>query len=124
MAEVETQVLSRLLKMLERNVRAGEDVDPFWHPTPTYVAPGASPSKKSPKKPTKTKKAERRSKSKTPGEDEEDGAAERSGGSAVVELTESDFDKLLRSLEIARDSVIAADCCIALLGSDRLTKQV
>lgn len=40
------------------------------------------------------------------------------------ELDEMDYEKLTRDLEIARDSILAADCCIALLGSDRLTKQV
>jgi cohesin loading factor subunit SCC2 len=40
------------------------------------------------------------------------------------DLTEMDYDKLTRVLELARDSILAADCCIALLGSDRLTKQV
>jgi cohesin loading factor subunit SCC2 len=40
------------------------------------------------------------------------------------ELTNSDFDKLTQVLDTARDSILAADCCIALLGSDRLPKQV
>ena len=36
----------------------------------------------------------------------------------------SDLVKLSTTLTIARDSVLAADCCIALLASDRLPKQV
>lgn len=41
-----------------------------------------------------------------------------------IHITISDQDKLTTTLTIARNSVLAADCCIALLASDRLTKQV
>ncbi|GLB45503.1 putative sister chromatid cohesion protein [Lyophyllum shimeji] len=126
MAEVDTQVLSRLLKMLERNVRAGEDVDPF-----RYIAAArtvsTSPSKKSPKK---AARGRRRSKSRTPGgsngEDDEDGDEQERTAPAetLSEVTEADFEKLARVLDVARDSILAADCCIALLASDRLTKQL
>jgi len=121
MAEVKTSVLARLLKTLQRSVRAGEDIDPFLfsHPgRPTGVH--ASPSKKSPKKQARGKKHEPHSKSSDHEEDEDvhtelDGAAD---------LTEAEFDKLSKALEVARESIVAADCCIALLGSDRLQKQV
>ncbi|KAG6870132.1 hypothetical protein C0993_005124, partial [Termitomyces sp. T159_Od127] len=121
--EVDTQILARLLKILERNVRAGEDVDPFRY-TPPARAP-ASPSKKSPKKAARGKKADRRSKSKTPGLDGEgdDGEDHVGPADAVAELTDVEFDQLAKVLEVARDSIVAADCCIALLASDRLTKQ-
>jgi cohesin loading factor subunit SCC2 len=125
MAEVDTQVLSRLLKLLERNVRAGEDVDPFPSSAPSHASKSVSPQKKSPKKSTKVKKNDRRSRSRTPGHDE--GETEDWDGedrAEADELSESDFDKLTRMLDIARDSIFAADCCIALLASDRLTKQV
>ncbi|KAG6888734.1 hypothetical protein C0995_006386 [Termitomyces sp. Mi166 len=124
MNEIDTQILSRLLKILERNVRAGEDVDPFRYTPPTR-APNACPSKKSPKKAGRGKKSDRRSKSKTPGPDgggDDDG--EDRTADAVAELTDVEFDQLARVLEIARDSIVAADCCIALLASDRLTKQL
>lgn len=130
MAEVDTQVLSRLLKLLERNVRAGEDVDPFpsSNPTSIHVSKSVSPQKKSPKKLSKSKKNERRSKSRTPaGEEEETGDGDAIESGELVEaqeLTEGDLDKLTGVLDVARDSILAADCCIALLGSDRLTKQV
>ncbi|KAG6919647.1 hypothetical protein DXG01_003511 [Tephrocybe rancida] len=125
MNEVDTQVLSRLLKILERNVRAGEDIDPFRY-SPPARQPTASPSKKSPKKASRGKKAERRSKSKTPGGSEaEDEREEYAGaGDAMADLTDSDFERLAKVLEVARDSIVAADCCIALLASDRLTKQL
>lgn len=130
MAEVDTQVLSRLLKLLERNVRAGEDVDPFpsSNPTSIHVSKSVSPQKKSPKKLSKSKKNERRSKSRTPaGEEEETGDGDAIESGELVEaqeLTEGDLDKLTGVLDVARDSILAADCCIALLGSDRLTKQL
>jgi cohesin loading factor subunit SCC2 len=121
MAEVDTQVLSRLLKLLERNVRAGEDMNPFPLSAPSHASKSLSPQKKSPKKSTKVKKNERRSQSRTPGHE---GEADDSDRGEADELSEIDFDKLSRILDIARDSIFAADCCIALLGSDRLTKQV
>ena len=132
MAEVETQVLSRLLKLLERNVRAGEDVDPFSssnHASPAAArsSKSISPQKKSPKKAARGKKIERRSKSKSPSGDEGEEESEGAGSGDPMEgqeLTESDFDRLARVFDVARDSILAAGCCIALLGSDRLTKQV
>lgn len=126
MAEVDTQVLARLLKMLERNVRAGEDVDPFHYVAPIRMAGiNTSPSKRSPKKQSRGKKSEPRSMSKTPdGEQGEDDGNGHADNGASTQLTEADFDKLTKALEAARDSTVAADCCIALLGSDRLQKQV
>ncbi|KAG5642305.1 hypothetical protein DXG03_003025 [Asterophora parasitica] len=125
MAEVDTLVLSRLLKMLERNVRAGEDVHPFRYTVPARP-PNASPSKNSPKKAARGQKA--RSKSRTPGSGEKDDDADEHErphpGNPVEDLTEADYEKLAKVLEVAKDSIVAADCCIALLASDRLTKQL
>ncbi len=129
--DVEPQQLSRLLKILDRGVKAGEDLDPFPHVTPSNL-PSA---KSSPKKPNtkkggnKTKKNnDRRSRSATPKEVEDfagmnEGMDEDSPSSLAIP-TESDFDKLSILLDTARDSILTADCCIALLGSDRLPKQV
>jgi cohesin loading factor subunit SCC2 len=39
-------------------------------------------------------------------------------------LTEADFRKLARTLEIVRDNILAGDSCVALLGSDKLAKHV
>ena len=120
MAEVETPVLARLLKTLQRSVRAGEDIDPFYfahpgRPTGVHISPS-----KSPKKQGRSKKPESHSKS-SDHEEHEDVHAELDG---LADLTESEFDKLSRTLDVARESIVAADCCIALLGSDRLQKQV
>jgi len=37
---------------------------------------------------------------------------------------EADFEKLAKELDIANENILAADRCIALLGSDRLVTQV
>lgn len=121
MAEVETTVLSRILKILDRSVRVGEDLDPFHHI-------GAPRDKST--SPRKPKKLAKRSKAKEgEGEEEEEEQAEE--GAVLTdeltrpqEITEADLEHLTKVLDIAKDSVLAADCCVALLGSDRLTKQV
>ncbi|KAH9480188.1 Protein rad9 [Psilocybe cubensis] len=125
MTDVDTQILSRLLKILERSVKAGEDIDPFAYRAPP-VSAKSSPKKQSTKKVSKPKKNERASRSLTPkgADEEEDVVMEDPKATPAIELSEDDFDKLTNLLEIARDSILAADCCIALLGSDRLTKQL
>lgn len=128
MADVDTQVLSRILKLLERSVKLGEDLDPLAHYTqPAQAAasstPNASPKKASTKKSAKAKKTERQSRSQTPkgGEDAVNGDADGDNSAAA---SEADFEKLTIGLDTAHESILAADCCIALLASDRLTKQV
>ncbi len=126
MAEVETQVLSRLLKILDRTVKAGEDLDPF-----RYVAPPPGSAKSSPRKKasSKVKKGELAG-SQTPrdrGSDDlpsQGSVEEEEHGEPETELSHADHEKLSDALDVARESILAADCCIALLGGDRLTKQV
>ncbi|KAK0188221.1 hypothetical protein F5146DRAFT_1062556 [Armillaria mellea] len=122
LAEATVQSLSRILKLLERTVRTGENLDPFAYSGYTTQA---SPRKASPKKP-KAKKPDRRSKSKTPvdGEREEEVEAIHADNPSNRSPTESDFENLGVQLEAAKDSVLAAECCITLLGSDRLPKQL
>ena len=43
-SDVETTILSRILKILERSVRAGEDLDPFKADKPPDTRASASPS--------------------------------------------------------------------------------
>lgn len=65
LANIETAQLSRILRMLERTVKAGEDLDPFGTAR-SYPAPvPKSPSKKKAKSALKGGD-DRRSKSKTP----------------------------------------------------------
>ena len=124
MAEVDTAILARILKMLERSVRAGEDLDPFPPPVngPTATQKQAKSKKASGKRGPPDSA---RGKSQSPGE-HGDGEAMEVDEQRVEQrpATEKDIESLTRTFELARDSVLAADCCIALLGSDRLPKQV
>ncbi|KAF9267598.1 hypothetical protein L218DRAFT_955463 [Marasmius fiardii PR-910] len=108
MADVDPQILSRMLRTLARSVKAGEDLDPFATLQHQQRAPSSAP-----KSPTKKAAGKKRK-----GEEGEQDPVDNQGPS------ELEFDNLTRDLEITRDSVLAAECCIALLGSDRLTKQL
>jgi len=122
MSDVDTQMLSRLMKILERTVQAGEDIDAFpYQPAVQSKSVSASPKKPSAKKSAKGKKTDRRSKSQSPQEEKEQPDA---GDGETSKLGAIEFETLARSLDMARDSILAADCCIAILSSDRLTKQV
>ncbi|CAL1713404.1 unnamed protein product [Somion occarium] len=121
-ADIETNVLSRILRILERSVRVGEDLDPFQ--TDRIIATPAESS--TPSKSKGKRKADRpRSKSKTPkpGEADGDGDANMNDDS-IPEGPAIDINLISNTLEIARESILAADCCIALLSSDRLNKQL
>ncbi|KAL5501640.1 SCC2 [Sanghuangporus vaninii] len=109
MADVEFQTLSRLLKLLERSVQAGEDLDPLRSTSCTGIGSSGLPGK--------------------PGAMHEPSGAhsghlEVDAVETTVTLADEDFDKLERSLETVRESVLAANCCLALLTSDRLAKQL
>ncbi|KAJ7164731.1 hypothetical protein C8R43DRAFT_1061973 [Mycena crocata] len=122
LGDVDTSVLSRILKILERSVKAGEDLDPFAGPS--AAVPGSAPP--SPRKPAKKPKTKRRSKSQS-GDEAEPEAMEVDSVPPlppVVVLTDLDHAKFARALESARDSIYAAECCFALLGGGRLTKQL
>ncbi|KAG8797288.1 Sister chromatid cohesion protein 2, partial [Serendipita sp. 400] len=125
LASMETSTLSRIIKLLERSVTAGEDVDPFAGPIvrlngSNSVADGPA------KSPTKGKKAKRakspegrktRSKSRTPVEPD----AEELGADGEGDV---DVEKVENSLNLARESVLATDVCLALLSADHLPKQL
>ena len=121
-ADVETAILSRILKILERSVRAGEDLDPFKANKPSETRASASPSKKNKvsKKPT----ADQQLQSRTLVGGDEPQVDASTDIAEPLSVTNADLDILAHSLELARDSILAADCCIALLGADRLPKQV
>jgi cohesin loading factor subunit SCC2 len=118
LGDVDTAVLLRMLKTLERSVKAGEDLDPFAGPAPGSA--GSVPV--SPKKASKKAKGKRRSKSQSGDEGEEEEI--KVDVPETVVITDLDHAKLARALETARDSIFAAECCLALLGAGRLTKQV
>ena len=101
MNDIDTQLLSRLLRILKRSVRVGENLDPFKS--------SAAPKAASPQKKKKGKK----------GDD-----AEMEEPCQEKEPTDDDFASMAKDMEVGRDSILAAECIISLLGSDRLPKQV
>lgn len=109
LGDIESPILSRLMKILERSIKAGEDLDPF---RTSMVRPSASSS------PTKSHKQSTA----------EEGANMVRGPSPPEsqhqQLSDSDVRTLAIQLEIARDSILAAECCIALLSGEGLTKQL
>lgn len=115
--EVDTGSLSRILKILERSVKQGEDLDPFnWnHPHVTTARKSVSPKKQ---------RVRKRSKSKTPVDDGEEAQEGEDDVSDRREPTALDLEKVTTQMERARDSMLAAECCITVLGADRLPKQV
>ncbi|KIO02759.1 hypothetical protein M404DRAFT_15882 [Pisolithus tinctorius Marx 270] len=107
LGDIESPMLSRLMKILERTIKAGEDLDPFHTSLPLHTEKGL-------KHPA------------VDGAGNEDGDAQRdtSQVSSQQHLTDSDIRALGAQLEIARDSILAAECCIALLSGEGLTKQL
>ncbi|CAE6465375.1 unnamed protein product [Rhizoctonia solani] len=107
--DVDSTSLTRILKILGRSVTKGEDLDPF-NSSAGSIVPGS---------PVKPKlKGKKKGKVNT----EEDIEAE--GDKEDTELTEEDFEKLGRVLEVAKEAVIAADCVLAFLSTDKLPKQL
>ncbi|KAF7357525.1 Sister chromatid cohesion protein [Mycena sanguinolenta] len=104
------------------SVKSGEDLDPFAGPPAATAVPGSAPSSPT-KKPSKKAKGKRRSRSRS-GDEAEPEEMEVDVAAGPVALTDLDHAKLARALEMARDSIVAADCCFALLGAGDLTKQL
>lgn len=108
-ADIELQTLTRIMKILERSIRQGELVDPFGSSTKEEKSSEALDEEKTSKGLTNNS---------------QDIALQKDSTEMSVEVLEQLLNRLETQLEIARDSVAAADCCIALLASDRLPKQV
>jgi cohesin loading factor subunit SCC2 len=131
LAEVDTSILSRILKLLSRSVKIGEDIDPFAGAPSSNAVTSEEPSKgKKSMKGSKAKGSPTKAKGSADGGDES-GAEENenlgSGGKdqgGSDEVTEENIAALDHVLEMAKESVLAADCCIALLSADKLPKQV
>ncbi|KAF8607050.1 hypothetical protein BDV93DRAFT_436800 [Ceratobasidium sp. AG-I] len=109
LSEVDTGNLTRILKILGRSVAKGEDLDPFGS-----LFGGVGPSTAA--------KPKAKGKKKAKGTAEEE--AETEEPKEEVDLGEEDFARLTRSLEIAKEAAVAADCVVAILSADRLPKQM
>ncbi|KAI6114285.1 sister chromatid cohesion C-terminus-domain-containing protein [Pisolithus sp. B1] len=107
LGDIESSILSRLMKILERSIKEGEELDPFHTSLPL-------PTEKSLKHLA------------LDGAGNQDGETHQDTPqvSSHQHLTDSDVRTLAAQLEIARDSVLAAECCIALLSGEGLTKQL
>lgn len=129
-AELDMASLSRILKMLERNVKAGEDLEPFGNFVSNSERKLLSPSKGKGGK--KASKASRKAPDSQTSAGQSSAAGSNDASEDIIddasqeaqEVTEADLSRLTSVLETARDSILAADCCIALLASDRLPKQL
>lgn len=132
LANVDAHLLRRLLKLLQRSVKAGEDLSVFVGPmVPRGDVAGASAGKTKGTPAKKSKKAKGKEPNQNQDQDQNQ-ERERSKSKTPMAIGEEeyesptsvDWDKLESVLQIALDSVLAADGCIALLGSDDLSKQV
>lgn len=122
MAEVDPDTLSRAFKLLERSVKAGDDIDPFqWDKIEPLTSNQAMRKSVSPTKKSKTKKS-----AASAPEQDVVGQDNTSNHSDHVDakVSEVDLYQLSQQLELATGSILAADCCLALLASDRLPKQL
>ncbi|KAH7906512.1 hypothetical protein BJ138DRAFT_1071604 [Hygrophoropsis aurantiaca] len=128
-SNIESGILSRLLKILDRSVKAGEDLDPFRI---TFVRETKNASPRKSKKHVKPlKNAPDFDTAMLPDQSADSIAVQTEEISTKtddletsLQLTDSDVVQLTRQLEIARDSITAAECCIVLLGTEGLTKQL
>ncbi|QRW20097.1 proline-rich protein Rad9 protein [Rhizoctonia solani] len=109
LSDVDSTNLTRILKLLGRSIVKGEDMDPFNSSIGT-TAPGSAVKPKA------------KGKKKAKGSAEEDTEIEEC--KEDVELTEGDFERLGRALEVAKEAVIAADCVLAFLSTEKLPKQL
>ncbi|CCO30647.1 Protein rad9 AltName: Full=SCC2 homolog [Rhizoctonia solani AG-1 IB] len=108
LSDVDSTNLTRILKILGRSVTKGEDMDPF-NSSAGAAFPGSAV------------KAKLKSKKKGKGSTEEDVETEDSKDDA--ELSDADFEKLGKALEVAKEAAIAADCVLAFLSTEKLPKQ-
>ncbi|KAL1664712.1 hypothetical protein GGF50DRAFT_101537 [Schizophyllum commune] len=132
--DIDMQMLGRLLRILLRSVRMGEELDPFGQAVGrTGTAEPKSPSKRAQGKRRPEPDADGMDVDEEDAEDElpEAGSEPKSPtkgkkktNKSVATASDEELDQLLSSLELARDSAEAADCALALLASDRLPKQM
>ncbi|KZV76249.1 hypothetical protein PENSPDRAFT_646530 [Peniophora sp. CONT] len=122
LADLDPADLGRLIRLLERSVRAGEDVTPFPSLPSSSIsaikteangeAGPSTPAKTPGKTPGKRKKEPR---SATP--------ASVARGASEPPASEADISKASSSIERARDAILAADTILALLSAERLPRE-
>jgi cohesin loading factor subunit SCC2 len=128
LGDIDNTILARLLKILERSIKAGEALDPLRASTHApHADKNASPRKQ--KKGSRVQRVVHQDRDITssaslnvPEEDTHE--LEVDSADMPQELTEADLHDLSKQLEVARDSIFAVECCVALLSGEGLTKQV
>ncbi|KAG2365159.1 hypothetical protein BDR07DRAFT_1607621 [Suillus spraguei] len=128
LGDLDNTVLARLLKILERSIKAGEALDPL---RASVHVPHADKNA-SPRKPKKSPRAQRvvhqdrdakgSASLNVPEEDTHE--LEVDNADIHQELTEAHLYDLSKQLEAARDSIFAVECCVVLLSGEGLTKQL
>ncbi|KZS93617.1 hypothetical protein SISNIDRAFT_454038 [Sistotremastrum niveocremeum HHB9708] len=104
--DLEFGILSRIMKILERSVKAGEDLDPFGQAAANAQGKQGS-------------KAGNNARS-SPVE----GAPPEDVVPSAQEVSAEEIDRMSVDLEVLKEALLASECCIALLTSDNLQKQL
>lgn len=116
MSDLEVPRILRLLKILERSVQTGEDLDPFKLPPEPQSSTKRSVTKRS-------GKGSKRMKTLDPVPSEDDDPVVDPEPDSLQEPS-INLEGLLKCLTTAKESILAAECCVSILSSDRLPKQV
>ncbi|KAG9034044.1 Sister chromatid cohesion protein 2 [Tulasnella sp. JGI-2019a] len=133
LSDIEVGTFSRVLKLLARSVKLGEDLDPFTGPPPTLASTeeeklGKGKQKAVPKKKTKPVKRARsgsRAADNDLNELKEDGDLKAAdAASSKMGASIDDLEKLESQLQMAKESILAVDACLSLLSADKLPKQL
>lgn len=116
MSDLEVPKILRLLKILERSVQTGEDLDPFKLPSEPQSSTKRSVTKRSGKGSKRVKASET-----NPNEDDNSAVDPEPDNPQESSVN---LEGLLKCLATAKESILATECCISILSSDRLPKQV
>lgn len=128
LGDIDNTILARLLKILERSIKAGEALDPLRASAHvSHANKNTSPRKL--KKSPKAQRVAHQDRDATgsaslnvPEEDTHESGVD--SADMLQELTEAHLHDLSKQLEVARDSILAVECCVALLSGEGLTKQL
>jgi cohesin loading factor subunit SCC2 len=116
-SDLEVPRILRLLKTLERSVQTGEDLDPFKLPSEPQGSVKRSVTKRS-------GKGSKKGKASDPGPSGHGNPTAVDPEPDDAQESSVNLESLLKRLATAKDSILAAECCISILSSDRLPKQV
>ena len=116
-SDLEVPKILRLLKTLERSVQTGEDVDPFKLPPESQGSIKRSAAKRS-------GKGSKKGGAPEPGPSEDSTPVIVDPEPGDTQESSVSLESLLKCLATVKESILAAECCVSILSSDRLPKQV